>query len=108
MEQALNYKTTHFGKWLTRVRLDEVPELFAILKGDMSLIGSHPERVFYSPGVITISLDGPSFPSVAKAGLVGLSPEELTRFLQKPIPNYFKILPKALASLVIIRRIPLI
>ncbi len=40
-------RLTSFGSWLRRTSLDEIPELFNILKGDMSLIGPRPLLVRY-------------------------------------------------------------
>ena len=40
-------RLTPFGAWLRRTSLDEIPELFNILKGDMSIIGPHPLLVRY-------------------------------------------------------------
>ncbi len=40
-------RLTAFGSWLRRTSLDETPELFNILKGDMSLIGPRPLLVRY-------------------------------------------------------------
>lgn len=40
-------RLTPFGSWLRRTSLDETPELFNILKGDMSLIGPRPLLVRY-------------------------------------------------------------
>lgn len=38
-------RLTSFGKWLRSTSLDELPEAFNILKGDMSIIGPRPQLV---------------------------------------------------------------
>lgn len=40
-------RLTPFGAWLRRTSLDEIPEVFNILKGDMSIIGPRPLLVRY-------------------------------------------------------------
>lgn len=42
-------RLTKFGKWLRSTSLDELPEMFLVLKGDMSLIGPRPLLVSYLP-----------------------------------------------------------
>jgi lipopolysaccharide/colanic/teichoic acid biosynthesis glycosyltransferase len=42
-------RLTSYGKWLRSTSLDELPELFNILKGDMSIIGPRPLLVRYLP-----------------------------------------------------------
>ena len=42
-------RLTKFGKFLRSTSLDELPELFNILKGDMSIIGPRPLSIKYLP-----------------------------------------------------------
>lgn len=42
-------RLTKFGKLLRSTSLDELPELFNILKGDMSIVGPRPLLVRYLP-----------------------------------------------------------
>ena len=47
-------RITKWGKKMRKWRLDELPQLWNILKGEMSLVGPRPERKFYIDQLVAI------------------------------------------------------
>jgi exopolysaccharide biosynthesis polyprenyl glycosylphosphotransferase len=65
-----DHRITFFGKFLRKSRIDEFPQFFNILKGDMAVIGPRPERPFF---VEKIAEQMPFYQTrhVIKPGLTG-------------------------------------
>lgn len=72
LAQETDSRITKFGHFLRATRLDEVPQIFNVLKGDMSIVGPRPERPFF---VEQFSKELPEYNlrHRVKAGLTGLA-----------------------------------
>ena len=40
-------RVTTVGRWIRRTRIDELPQIFNVLKGEMSFVGPRPERPYF-------------------------------------------------------------
>ena len=67
-----DYRVTPLGYWLRRLHLDELPQLYNVVRGDMSLVGPRPER----PEFVTVlarQLDGYTQRLRIMPGITGLA-----------------------------------
>lgn len=55
--QRNDKRMTKVGYFLREHHLDEIPQLWNILKGDMSLVGPRPERKFFVDRIISVNPD---------------------------------------------------
>jgi len=63
-------RVTRIGAFIRKVRIDELPQLFNVIKGDMSFVGPRPERQFF---VDQLKKEIPYFEmrTVVKPGITG-------------------------------------
>jgi lipopolysaccharide/colanic/teichoic acid biosynthesis glycosyltransferase len=47
-----NDRVTNWGKIMRKWRLDELPQLYNVINGDMSIVGPRPERKFYIDQIV--------------------------------------------------------
>jgi exopolysaccharide biosynthesis polyprenyl glycosylphosphotransferase len=54
LSSEFDERITSWGKVMRKWRLDELPQLWNILKGEMSLVGPRPERKYYIDQIVAI------------------------------------------------------
>lgn len=64
-------RVTPIGRFMRKYHLDELPNLWNVIKGDMSLVGPRPEREFFIRQITTKAPDYPLVHSV-RPGLTSL------------------------------------
>ena len=95
-------RVTRVGRWLRRTRLDELPQFWNVLRGEMSLVGPRPERMeLFTNLILAIPYFEERVRSV-KPGITGLAQvslgysgqppksSELTQYLDS-LTNPFKL-----------------
>ncbi len=70
-------RITRVGRFLRKTRLDEIPQFWNVLKGDMSLVGPRPEREYFI-SEYTKEIPQFSYRTHIKAGITGLAQVEGT------------------------------
>ncbi len=99
MEHAVidggNSNVTRVGRLLRKFKVDELPQLFNILKGDMSFIGPRPLLPVYSPKYERWEFQK----FLCKPGLSGLSQVNGNGYLRVKTRSYYDVLYSEKVSL---------
>lgn len=88
---ADNHRLTKWGRWLRKYQLDELPQIWNILKGDMVLVGPRPElpSEFYSLGIHTSEIISSVKPGLTSpASLWDWHEEEMLKGSKDPHKTY--------------------
>jgi lipopolysaccharide/colanic/teichoic acid biosynthesis glycosyltransferase len=65
-------RVTLIGKFLRKFHLDEIPQLFNVLRGEMALVGPRPEREEFVK-ILSREIDGYSYRLLVVPGVTGLA-----------------------------------
>ncbi len=92
-------RVTPIGRWLRRSKIDEIPQLINVLRGEMSLVGPRPETpdhvAHYTPRQMSVLH---SKPGLTGAATIGLLDEERILAAQNNVEQFYltTLLPQKL------------
>ena len=72
LEMENDIRVTRIGKILRKTKLDELPQFFNVLKGDMSIVGPRPERPYFANKIKENYKDF-EYREMFKPGITGLA-----------------------------------